>query len=172
MISAVLSSIALLSYILAASLSQQLNSDYFHPDLMAIFVFHVALTRKPLAGLLLSIVLAILFAPFNHAPLSFFLLQAIFLLLSVRILIRFLNLIHPLFVAVFIFFAEILLQIILYGLLAMVFDMNPLDQPHLIHKTLAQAGSTAVLSPLIILLVRAVERRMGEKGTDNVFLLR
>ncbi len=156
---------------LAGVIFQYFQIDLMRPDLLAIFVFYVARTRRPMAGMLTASALALLVSGFLYTSPSFLVLQAIVLLFSVYGTSKTINLFHPFFVAAFLFAMELLLQGMHFGLSMLYFGL-PLAAPGVfVSKALAAAGMTALLAPWLHILLARIETKLVPAGED-IYLLR
>lgn len=162
----VIVSIAFLCYTLATTLFYLSGIDTFRPDLLAVFVFFVARTTKAADGFIICIVLALLFAPFHYTSTVLFVLEAAALYFAVRFSSRFLNLAHPLFMAIFLFLGELVLQGVLWGLSDLFFGVGPFSGRFFKINPVAVAGTTALVGPWIAVLLARLDRRFSpeERG--------
>lgn len=164
--------LAWLFFTLASSLFFLLELQIFRPDLLTVFTFYVARTRKLGDALVLSLFLGLLFAFFQHAAPLYFVLHGVALVALVRMSGRYVNLRHPFFVALFIFGMEIVLQGLMWSVIHATGPSSFSRQPNLLHQVLAVAGSSALVAPWLHLLLAWLERWLFRHRRDDVYLLR
>lgn len=166
----VLGIVALVSYILASSIFFLFGIDTFRPDLLTIFVFYAARTRKTGEGMVMAAILALLFAPFHYTQGGLFILQAMVLFFFVKFSSKFLNLYNPIFVALYLFVVEFVMQYALWGMSDFFLEPSHPKASEIVVYPLRVAGTTALFAPWITALIVRLEKRFQSKQDGAILL--
>jgi rod shape-determining protein MreD len=164
--------LAFVLFTLASCLFYLLDVQTFRVDLLAIFTFYLARTRRLGDALMSAVFLGLLFAFFQHAAPLYFVVHAVTMILVVRLASRYLNLKHPFFVALFLFAMDIGLQSLMWAVAQATGPVSFSQQPTLVRRILAVAGMTALLAPWLHILMDFVENRFTLGSKDDLYLLK
>jgi len=154
-----------LLFALAAALLQAVGLERFRPDLLAVLVFHTAITRPWTYGLLSAAALGLLYAPFHQCAPWVFVLQAFLFFAALRGLARYLNLSGLLPGTLFVFFGEVVLQF----LLLLTTDLAGSDSwtfSGFTLRSLPIALTTAILAPGLHRFFLRIEQRLWPHRRD------
>ncbi|RJO66411.1 MAG: hypothetical protein C4523_12445 [Myxococcales bacterium] len=162
---------AFLVFTFASTVFYLAGFDSFRPDLLAVFVFYVARTRQPLAGLALSLALAVLFAAYHAPNLAIFGLLATALYLGVRATMKILNLVHPVLIGVFLVVCELGLQLLLYTSLRIALPGRLMPSSEAFALALWAAAATGIIGPFVVSCLYRLDQRLAPRRGD-IFLLR
>jgi|GEM_PF-5533956 len=166
-------SIAFLMFTISSTIFYLLGIDSFRPDLLTILCFIIIRTKKPFPALVTCIIVAMMFSSFHQANANRFIFQTLIFFSVMRLFVgRYLNLVHPLFIAVFLFCAEMVLQVLLWGTIGMLQTGNWIQTPEIFGSMLPIAFTTGLLANPIMFFFKWLFSLSPMSGNDDFYIIK
>lgn len=173
MISLVYIFFSFLFFTLASSLFYLFGIDTFRPDLLTIICFVIIRTRPSFYALITSLIIALMFASFHQTDSNIFVLQVLILFSSMKLFVgRYLNLEHPLFIALFLICAELVLQTLLWGTIGVLQKGNWVQTPPLFGSIFPIALATGLFANPVMFFFKWLLSLSPFTGNDDIYLLK